>query len=140
MVVSSKRNRVGRARRASPASRDDFLDTLRFLGARLSVPHEHRNGTTRYDVQPVALRCTRRAWERALGTLGNVTSRYVPLRREVVHTWQHSWNGGRVTCMGYLDDRADGTGYVVVTCAIFCDSARQPRSRTDCQSVPQSPT
>lgn len=103
-------------------SRNDFVDTLRLLGAKLSTPRRARKGMNEHEVQPAFLSCSRKIWERVFGQPQNLRCRYVPSRQTFFHTWEHHWIGGRVMCAGCLFERSLGHGWVVLNRIIFLES------------------
>ena len=106
----------------SASCRGEFLDTLRLLGARLSVPRRDRGGNDSLEVQPVLLRCPLETWKQVFGELENVVCHCIPARQRLFHTWRHFWTGECVTCVGVLPNGESDGGLVAVKCAIFHDN------------------
>lgn len=112
-------------------SRWDFLDSLRLLGARMSVPHPCAAGAIPGEVQEICLNCPRDVWERVIGPPRNIICHYSPSRHGFHHTWEHHWIGGSVKCFGCLLERAADAHWLVLSRVVFFErsSETQPRCR-----------
>lgn len=102
-------------------SRNDFLDSLRVLGARMSVPHPYDAGSVRGELQAVSLSCSRDVWQRVIGLPTNIVCHYSPSRGIFFHSWEHHWIGGSVKCFGYLFERGPNSQWVFLNRALFLD-------------------
>ena len=132
----------------SVASRHDFLDSIRILGAKLDVPHRAAVNSIPCEMQRVSLSVPRETWERVLGPPENINSYYAPDRKGVYHTWEHRWVGGSVTYVGCLFERTSDCQWLLLYRVLFfenCDmrDANKPkphstRCRIDFHSVPSS--
>lgn len=129
MIFWKRREPPSAANRCA-ASREDFVETLRLLGAQLSIPHRTHKGTVPYDVQPVLLSCSRNMWERVFGQPENLKCYYVPSKQRFFHTWEHHWVGGRVMCVGCLFEQSLGKGWVVANRLFFFESESSRRNET----------
>jgi hypothetical protein len=113
----------------SAVSRNDFLDSLRLLGARMSVSHFCEVETVQCEEQEVSLNCSRDVWERVIGPPRNIVCHYSPSKRGLYHTWEHHWVGGSVKCFGCLFERASDSHWLYVSRVLFFNrqSNTQPR-------------
>ena len=127
----------------SAVSRYDFLDSLRLLGARMSVPHLCETEAMQCEQQGVSLSCSREVWERLIGPPRNIVCHYSPSKRGLYHSWEHHWVGGSVKCFGCLFERASDSHWLFLSRVLFFDhsSETQPRrnmSRKEpCESASQ---
>ena len=130
---------VAQAPHCQPSCQNEFLDTLRLLGARLSVGRQRTAGTVSIEVQPVYLRCWQQSWEQVFGEIENVFPYRNPFQQHCSHRWQHDWPWGCVTCLGSLQDGPQAGTMVTLHCAIVHGKETQFnfRSRADGRVVIQ---
>ncbi len=105
----------------SAVSRNDFVDSLRLLGARMSVPHPCEIGSRPCELQKVALSCSRDVWERVIGPPRNIVCHFSPTRRGIYHSWEHHWIGGSVKCYGCLFEGVSDSQWLVLGRVLFFD-------------------
>lgn len=124
----------------SAVSRNDFLDSLRLLGARMSVPQPCEIGAIRCEQQEVSLNCSREVWERVIGPPRNIICHYSPTKRGIYHSWEHHWVGGSAKCFGCLFERAADSHWLFLSRVLFFNHSTdvQPRRRTPRQDSIES--
>lgn len=125
----------------SAVSRYDFVDSLRLLGARLSVPQRCETGRVQYEQQEVLLNCSREIWERVIGPPRNIICHYSPAKRGIYHSWEHHWVGGGVRCFGCLFERASDSRWLFLSRVVFFNhpADMQPRRRTSRRESTETP-
>lgn len=129
-MFQRRRNSPAPLHLGSAVSRNDFIDSLRLLGARMSVPHPSEVGALPCELQEVALNCSRDVWERVIGPPRNIICHYSPSRRGIYHSWEHHWIGGSVRCFGCLFERASDSHWLVLNRVLFFDHRSEtPSSR-----------
>jgi hypothetical protein len=100
-------------------SRNDFIDSLRLLDARMSVPQRCEVGTLQCELQDISLNCSRDVWERVIGPPRNILCHFSTRRRGIYHSWEHHWIGGSVKCFGCLFERASESQWLFLSRVLF---------------------
>lgn len=109
----------------SPSCQNEFLDTMRLLGARRGTARHRLTHGVLLEIQPVFVRCPRETWEQVVGDIDNDSCQCIRHCPRALRVWRHQWTGEQVTCVGRLWHESGKTQLVEINCAVFHGSNTQ---------------